>query len=122
VRLLLDEMISPAIARELRDRGYDVDAVKLDRPDLESLPDTDLVRKMTAERRGIVTNDVADFQPIHDRTLALGEAHYGMLFTNDAGMPRNKASVLLWVQVLEAFLEQNRDEAALRNRVTHLPG
>ena len=38
MRLLLDEMISPAIARQLRDRGFEVDAVKRDRPELEALP------------------------------------------------------------------------------------
>ena len=121
MRLLLDEMISPAIARELRDRGYDVEAIKRARADLESLPDAELLARMTAERRGIVTNDVADFQPIHDRTLALGHEHYGMLFTHDATMPRDRASIPLWVQTLEAFLEQHRDEAVMRNRVRHLP-
>jgi hypothetical protein len=31
VRLLLDETISPRVARELRERGHDVQAVKKDR-------------------------------------------------------------------------------------------
>ncbi len=120
MRLLLDEMISPAIARQLRDRGLDVEAVKGDRPDLESLPDRELVQRMGAERRAVVTNDIADFQPIHERTLAIGEEHYGMLFTYDATLPRNKASIALWVATLGAFLARHQADEALHNRVQHL--
>lgn len=120
MRLLLDEMISPAIARALRERGHDVDAIKRDRPELESLPDIDLVRKMAAERRAIVTNDLDDFPPIHDRIVARDEEHYGMLFTDDETMPRNKRSIPLWVDTLAAFLEEHKDESALRNRARHL--
>ena len=38
VKLLLDEMLSPAIARELRSRGHDVEPVA-GNPDREALPD-----------------------------------------------------------------------------------
>lgn len=121
MRLLLDEMISPAIARRLRDRGFEVDAVKRDRPELESVSDNELVRRMSAERRGIVTNDVADFQPIHERVLVRGQEHYGMLFTYDVSLPRRKASITLWVSTLADFLSRHEAEDALRNRVRHLP-
>lgn len=121
MRLLLDEMISPKIARALRDRGLDVQAVKQDRPELESVPDREIVRRMAAERRVVVTNDVLDYQPIHDRVLTAGGEHYGMLFTYDTTMPRNKASIALWVDALEAFLADHPDEGALRNRIHHLP-
>jgi predicted nuclease of predicted toxin-antitoxin system len=120
VKLLLDEMISPATARQLRDRGHDVQAIKRDRPELESVSDTELVQRITVERRAIVTNDVDDFQPIHDRTVARGDEHYGMLFTYDTSMPRNRASIALWVQTLEEFLQQHPDDAALHNRIHHL--
>jgi hypothetical protein len=114
-------MISPAIARELRERGHDAQAVKRERPDLESLPDQDLLRRMTREQRAIVTNNIADFQPLHDRTLAQGEEHCGMLFTRDTTMPRNKANVSLWVETLASVLQQHQDDAAMRNRVRHIP-
>jgi predicted nuclease of predicted toxin-antitoxin system len=42
VRLLLDEMLSPAIARELRDRGHDAEAVA-GHPDREALSDPDVL-------------------------------------------------------------------------------
>lgn len=121
MRLLLDEMTSPAIARQLRDRGFAVDSVKRDRPELESVSDIELVRRMSAEGRAIVTNDVADFQPIHDRILVRGEEHYGMLFSYDASLPRRKASITLWVSTLENFLARHEADDALRNRIRHLP-
>lgn len=120
MRLLLDEMISPAIARELRDRGFEVEAVKRDRPELESVSDGELIRRMSAERRAIVTNDVADFQPLHERVLRREEQHYGMLFTYDTSLPRRRADSPLWVTTLEAFLSGHQAEDALRNRVHHL--
>jgi predicted nuclease of predicted toxin-antitoxin system len=121
VKLLLDEMISPRIARELRAKGFDVQAIKSDRPDLEAVADREIVRRLSAEQRAVVSNDVLDFQLIHNKLLSAGEGHYGMLFTDDATMPRNKASIPLWVKTLGALLEASPAEDALRNRVRHLP-
>jgi len=117
LKLLLDEMISPAIARRLRERGFDIQAVKGDRPDLDALPDADIVRRIALERRGIVTNDVADFEPLHRRVLACDEEHYGMLFTHDSTLPRSKAGIPKWVRALETFLVEHPADDALRNRV-----
>lgn len=121
MKLLLDETIAPAIARELHARGYDVVAVKNERPDLMSRSDRAIVRQMVSERRVIVTNNVKDYGPIHDRFLAGGEEHYGLVFTFDDTMPRNKASIPCWVSALETLLAANPDDDALRNRVRPLP-
>jgi len=120
VRLLLDEMISPRIARELRDGGHDVQAVKKDRPDLASRSDRELVRQMAAEHRAIVTNDISDFQAIHDQLAAAGDEHSGMIFTFDATMPRSKDAIPRWVQALSALLGKHTEDDALRNRIHHL--
>ena len=120
MKLLLDEMISPRIARELRGQGFDVQAIKSDRPDLETLADREIVRRVAAEKRAVVTNDVLDFQLIHNQLMAPDEEHYGMVFTSDATMPRNKASVPLWVKALKKLLEASPADDALRNRVRHL--
>jgi predicted nuclease of predicted toxin-antitoxin system len=120
VRLLLDEMISPKIARELRRKGFDVQAIKGDRPDLEAVADREIVRRMTAEKRTLVSNDVLDFQLIHNQLLAAGEEHYGLIFTNDSTMPRNKSSIPLWVKALAKLLDEHSADDALRNRIRHL--
>lgn len=117
MKLLLDEMISPRIARELRGEGFDVQAIKSDRPDLETVADREIVRRIAAEKRAMVTNDVLDFQLIHNQLMAAGEEHYGILFTSDATMPRNKASIPLWVRTLKKLLEAGSTDDALRNRV-----
>lgn len=120
MRVLLDEMISPAVARQLRENGYDAQAIKRDRPELESLPDAEIVRRMAGEGRAVVTNNVADFQPLHERSLARRDEHYGMVFTYDATLPRNKASIGRWVEALASLLDDHQTEHALRNRVLHL--
>ncbi len=121
MRLLLDEMISPRIAGELREAGHDVQAVKKDRPDLTGRSDGELVRRMVTERRAIVTNDIADFQAIHDQFLVAGEEHYGMIFTFDDTLPRTKDAIPQWVQTLSRLSADHGDEGSLRNRVHHLP-
>lgn len=121
MKLLLDEMISPKIARELRSIGFDVQAIKGDRPDLEALADREIVSRMAVERRALVSNDVLDFQLIHNRMQAAGEEHYGLVFTNDTTMPRNRASIPHWVEALEKLLRTSLADDALRNRIRHLP-
>ena len=121
MRLLLDEMISPKIARELRGRrDFDVQAIKGDRPDLEAVADREIVRRIAAEQRTLVTNGVLDFQLIHNQMLAAGEEHYGLIFTGDSTMPRNKASIPLWVRTLKKVLTEHPASDALQNRVRHL--
>jgi len=121
LRLLLDEMISPRIARELREAGHEVQAIKANRPELEALADGEVLRRAAADRQALVTNDVLDFRLIHNQLMAAGEKHYGIVFTNDVAMPRNKASIPLWVETLAALLEENKPDDAICNRVRHLP-
>lgn len=120
MRLLLDEMISPRIARELRAGGYDVEAIAADRPELKATSEVEIVRRIHGEQRSIVTNNVNDFEPIHRRFMAQGEDHPGIVFTWDAGLPRNKAGIPLWVAALGRLLRDHPDDGALKNRVRHL--
>lgn len=120
MRLLLDEMISPRIARELREGGHDAQAIKKDRPDLCGRSDRELVERMAVERRVIVTNDIDDFQLIHDRLLAAAENHAGLVFTSDTELPRNKAATPLWVDQLSKLLAEHDHDDSLRNRIHHI--
>jgi predicted nuclease of predicted toxin-antitoxin system len=120
VKLLLDEMISFRVAADLRDAGHDVEAVKRDRPELQSIPDLTLVQTMAIESRAIVTNNIKDYQPIHQMMLAAGRDHAGMVFTFDATMPRTKAQIPLSVATLDAVLQGHASPTALSNRILHL--
>lgn len=116
MRLLLDEMISFRVAGELRGLGHDVLAIKRDRPDLEQCLDAELVRLMAGELRAVVTTNVRDFRLVHEQMLVRGEDHYGIIFTFDDTLPRNKTSIPLWVEVVDAFLRTHAADDALRNR------
>lgn len=95
-------------------------AIKRDRPELAGQADNEIVMRMAAEQRAIVTNDVRDFQIIHDRTIAAGDGHAGLIFTFDDVMPRSKAGIPQWVDNLAALLDEHRENDSLRNRVLHL--
>jgi len=80
VRLLLDEMLSPAIARELRDRGHDVLAVA-DHPGWVALSDPEVMTLARTERRAVVTNNLRDYRPLHAEAITPGgPGNFGMIF------------------------------------------
>ena len=80
MRLLLDEMLSPAIARELRGRGHDVLAIA-DHPGWVALSDTEVMTLTRTERRAVVTNNLRDYRPLHADTITPGgPGHLGMIF------------------------------------------
>ena len=70
MRLLLDEMLSPAIARELRERGHDVLAVA-DHPGWVALSDPEVMTLARTERRAVVTNNLRDYRPLHADAITL---------------------------------------------------
>ena len=104
MRLLLDEMLSPAIARELRERGYDVLALA-DQPGWVALSDPDVMTLARTERRAVVTNNL--------RTPG-SPGHFGMIF-----MPgtyrRTKEDTGRIIAVLEAKLTEYPGDEDLAN-------
>jgi predicted nuclease of predicted toxin-antitoxin system len=113
VRLLLDEMLSPAIARELRARGHDVQAVA-EHPDGAALPDPEVMTLARSERRAIVTN-VRDFRPLHaDAVTPGGSGHFGMIFMS-GNYKRTKNDIGRIVADLEAKLAQYPGDEDLAN-------
>ncbi|MGH3005457.1 MAG: DUF5615 family PIN-like protein [Gaiellaceae bacterium] len=120
MKLLLDEMISWRIAVELRKRGHDVVAVKRDRPDLEARLDPTVLEAAVAEHRAVVTNNVRDYRVVQERLRARDEDHYGIIYTHDDTLPRNRTAFQLWVLTLEKLLKARPAETALLNRVHHL--
>lgn len=117
---MLDELYSKKIAAELRARGHEVVAVK-ERPDLEGLKDVELFRLMPDERRGIMTEDYADFQRLLNEAAVTGTSHYGLVFTSRRQLPRGKQTIDLYVQVLDDFLSRHPAEDALLNSYRWLP-
>jgi hypothetical protein len=78
VKALLDEQLSPEIARVLRERGLDVEAVS-GRTDLTQASDYEVLDVASRERRAVVTNNIKDFRPIAAERLADGRGYAGLI-------------------------------------------
>jgi predicted nuclease of predicted toxin-antitoxin system len=114
VKLLLDEMLSPVIARELRARGYDVQAVA-GHPEREALPDPEVLALARAERRAIVTNNVRDFRLLHvEAVMPGGPGHFGMIFMS-GHYRRTKSDIGRIIAALEAKIAQYPGDEGLAN-------
>ncbi len=114
MKLLLDEMLSPVIARELRERGHDVESVA-GNPGREAMSDTEVLALARAEHRTIVTNNLRDYRPLHNEAIVPGgDGHFGMIF-----MPgtyrRTKADIGRIIAALEAILAHHPGENDLAN-------
>jgi hypothetical protein len=103
LKLLLDEMYSRDIAEGLRERAHDV-ASASERDDLRSASDAVIFEAMQGEARVIVTNNVRDFVPLAQQALQSDSTFYGIVFTSDKSLPRNKANVGTFVSLLDALL------------------
>ena len=86
--LLLDEMFSDDIARQLRAKGYDVMSVVAD-PALAGLPDEQVLAYATTQRRALVTANIKDFVPLDGRYRAAGQSHAGLILASTKTFPQN---------------------------------
>jgi predicted nuclease of predicted toxin-antitoxin system len=116
VRVLLDEMYSPAIAEGLRDRGHDVISVH-DRPDLLAAHDAPLFAAMQGEDRVIVTNNVSDFMPLVQEVLQTGSSFSGVIFTSDRSLPRSRNTIGTFIDRLDTFMNQRPADDGLHGQV-----
>jgi predicted nuclease of predicted toxin-antitoxin system len=119
LRLLLDEMYSPAIAEALRERGHDALSAH-DRPDLAAALDRAIFAAMQAEERVIVTNNVRDFAPLAREALERGSTFPGIVFTSDRSLPRNKRTIGTFAAALDALMTGNPAEDALSGQIQWL--
>ena len=114
MNLLLDEMLSPAITRELCSRGHDVEAVA-GNPSREALSDPEVLALACAEHRALVTNNLRDFRPLHHEAITPGGAgHYGLIFM-PGSYRHTRADTGTIIAALEAILAQHPGEAGLCN-------
>ena len=114
MKLLLDEMFSLAIARDLRSRGYDVEPVA-GNPDREALSDPEVLALARAEHRAIVTNNLRDFRPLHHEAITPGGAgHFGMIFM-PGSYRRTRTDTGKIIAALEEILTRYPGEKDLAN-------
>lgn len=119
MKLLLDEMLSPIIAQQLRSRGHDVEAINGDLA-REGLTDREVMALARAEQRAVVTNNVDDFRPLHHEAIMPGGAgHFGMVFM-PGNYRRTKADIGRIVAALHAELDRYSGDNDLANGETWL--
>lgn len=104
MKLLLDEMWSPVVALQLRQRDHDVAAVA-ERPDLRTQPDAMIFLRAQAEERTVVTENVADYRQLAAYEMHQGRRHHGLILTTNRRFPRHDArTVGRLVTALEQLL------------------
>jgi hypothetical protein len=114
VKLLLDEMLSPAIAGDLRAHGHNAESVA-GHPDREALSDPEVLALARAGHRALVTNNLRDFRPLHNEAISPGGAgHFGMIFM-PGGYRRTRADTGKTVAALEVVLRQYPGDSDLAN-------
>ena len=100
--LLLDEMLSGAIAEQLRARDIDTAAVVED-PALTGTPDEDLLAHAAAVQRVLVTANVADFAAVATDWRAAGREHAGLIYVTSRAFPQDRSYVGAIVSALLAL-------------------
>ena len=119
MKLLLDEMFSPAIAHALRARGHDVEAIK-EHQDWIGLSDRDVMALARREQRAIVTDNLRHVRPLHAELITPGNAgHVGFVFVSTT-YRQTKADIGRIITALEAKLAEYPSERDLANGQTWL--
>jgi hypothetical protein len=107
VKLVLDEMYTPAIAEQLRARGHDANAV-VERAELRALADTDIFALAQTEQRAVVTENIPDFSVIADSYDQRGQAHFGLVLVPPSNYPRgNPGTIGRMVTELDRLLGEH---------------
>jgi len=103
LKLLLDEMLDPRIAVQLRARGHRVRDVQ-EESVLRGESDRTLLRLAELSYEALVTDNVADFCRLHDEFMVHRNDHAGIILASPARFPRSKRTVGLWVDALDRLL------------------
>src|ERR1700727_500728 len=110
MRALVDEQLSAEIARELRSRGHDVEAVT-ERPELVGAPDEQLMEQAMLENRAVITNNLRHFRPIAAQRLAQGKQHAGLILL-PSRRTLNRAATVALAEAIEAVMRANPEGIA----------
>ena len=117
MRLLLDEMISPQVAKQLLRLGIDAVTAR-DRGTLGSGDDEQL-DDAASERRTIVTYNIADFVALARQYSDDGRAHYGIILISHASIPQRDVGAQ--VSALASFAARYPSDESLQDQVVFLP-
>jgi len=116
VRLLLDAHVSGrAIGARLRVEGHDVLALD-ERPDLQGLPDPEVLALAAAEGRVLVTFNIKDFPDLVREWAGRGRPHAGCLLV--VGIRQHEFGAT--IRALQAALQSRPDPDDWTDRTVFL--
>ena len=116
MKLYLDEMISPTVARALRDRGYDTVAAA--ERDALGASDAGQLARAISEGRALVTYNVRDFVPLAKAAAAAGREHFGIILISYRSLPPSDVGGL--VRALAALLDERAGPESSVNQTLFL--
>jgi hypothetical protein len=108
LKLLLDEMYPPALARALHAVG--IDAITIIELGMAGTPDPDVFAYAVAENRPLLTENVADFVTIAAQHSSTGARHPGLLIALSNRFSRRASGRPAIVKAIQAHgVEQLSD-------------
>ncbi len=110
MRLVLDEMWSPAIAGQLRRRGHDAIAAQEDahRPRYAGITDELLFHRAQEDERTIVTDNIDDYLHIVAEQERTGITHHGVILCTSRQFDRaDPRTIGRMVDALDALLRSD---------------
>ncbi len=115
-RFLLDEHINPAVAVQLRRKGYD--AVSIYESGGAGGGDTEVLELATSQHRAIVTFNITDFEALAAQWFARGMSHGGIVLVHSKTIPQQSVGGL--VRALAKLADQFPGPRALEDQVIFL--
>ncbi|HWO83280.1 MAG TPA: DUF5615 family PIN-like protein [Solirubrobacterales bacterium] len=119
MKLLLDEMYPAHLARTLRERGVDAEAVD-ERGPLRGLADEELLVIAAREGRALVSENVADFMRLYGEWGASGRNHAGIVIALSSRFSRTPPGYEVFVESLVSLCERRPEPEALADAVHFL--
>ncbi len=124
MKLLLDEMWTPTIASELRQRDFDVIAINepahADR--YAGATDDAVFARAQSERRAVVTDNIADFEAARRSWESRGRPHHGLVYALSPPFNRHHGPAVIgqMVKALASFLASPEARVEPFNRPHYL--
>ena len=119
MRLLLDEHLSPQIARALRSHGQDVVAVA-ESPEMRRGSDVEVLIAAASERRVVVTRDIGDFTILGARRLPNQRWHHGVVLVPRHSFPASDEGFGRLIRALAALMGAHPGDEDLVGQVMWL--
>lgn len=114
MKLVLNEMWSSEIARQLRLRGFDVVAATELPRRYRSVPDHEFFRRAQDDERAVVTDNIRDFMMIVAEQASRAEPHCGVVFAARPAYDRADPRIVGKItRALEELLASNPAHGAV---------